>query len=123
MKNKILVIDVESIGLHGPAFAVGCVLMTFDGEIELEGLYAIKPDSIVTSDLLEDYKWIRDNVQISSVDYNCSSPIELRHRFWQIWLSQKEDTIMAADVNWPVESNFLSDCVNDDLPTFHDTCN
>ena len=40
--ERILAFDVESNGLHGPAFAIGAVLLDADGT-ELESFYACSP--------------------------------------------------------------------------------
>jgi len=114
MKDRILVIDVETIGLHGPAFCVGFVVMDFYGEVTNEGLYAIRPDSILTDNVLG-MKWAMENVQIEERHFNCSSLEELRSRFWKFWLEVRWRAIMAADVNWPCEANFLSDCIKENI--------
>jgi len=112
MKDRILVIDVETIGLHGPAFAVGFVLMNFYGEITNEGLYAVKPDSVVYDDP-DGLRWALENVHIDERYYNCTFLEEVRSRFWSFWLEARSRSVMAADVNWPCEANFLSACVRE----------
>lgn len=112
MRDRILVIDVESVGLHGPAFAVGFVLIDFDGHATNEGIFAVDPMSLPVIDL-EGLKWVTQNVKIA--EYNCKFARTVRDRFWAFWKEAEDRSVMAADVNWPVESNFLSACINDDL--------
>lgn len=113
MKDRLMVIDVESIGLHGPSFAVAWVYMTMSGDILSESVHALRPDSIRCDDL-ESLKWVQENVKLKPEEYNCFSQIQMHHHFWKFWEDIRLRTIMAADCTWPVESNFLSACVADD---------
>lgn len=109
------VFDVESVGLHGPPFAVAGGLYQ-SGKRIVEFCFAAKvPDEL--KNILDpvDVEWVDKNV--TEVVYNCDDLQEVRNRFWNMWEACKNaysDVIMAADCCWPVETRFLSDCVRDD---------
>ena len=57
-------------------------------------------------------------------EVNCASPLEMRNKFWSFWMTWKTraerheiDLVCVADCGTPVESNFLSACIHDDLKT------
>jgi len=111
MKDLILVIDVESVGLHGPAFAVGYTLMHFNGEILFEGTHATNPNGMSPVDDLG-LKWVNEHVKIDN--FNHLNAFQMRRAFWDIWDKVRNEAWMAANCTWPVESNFLSACIADD---------
>jgi hypothetical protein len=99
--------DVESIGLHGDAYAVGWVVHEDGKEIE-SGMLAVDPKTVNGSD--SDRGWIMAN--IPPLEVNCKYPDMLRCEFWAAWLKWKaKGAIMVSDCGWPVEANFLSWCV------------
>lgn len=105
-----MVIDVESIGLHGEGFAVGFVVVDQDGLRHGVGMYACAPEMADGPD--DGRAWIAENC--SPLDANCTSPHEVRYRFWQDWLHWKgRGALMVADCGWPVEARFLAACVDD----------
>lgn len=109
MPNLYFVIDVESIGLHGEAFAVAWVLIDLNGERLLEGCYSCPPES--SSGSHENREWINKNVPKLIVTH--PSPKDMMNAFWLIWKDAKRlGAVMAADCNWPVEATFLSDCIS-----------
>jgi len=115
MKKYLMVFDVESVGLHGPAFAVGWVVHSLHSFNKIgEGLLALPPDSFRSEDV-EGLKWVMANVSIE--EYNCSSTLDLQERFWKFWSTIRQDTLLFADCPWPVEANFLETCINNDLPS------
>jgi hypothetical protein len=109
--NTYMMIDVESVGLHGEGFAVGWVVIR-NGEPPLEyGMLACDPSLCKGNE--EGREWIANNVP--NLEINCSNPDELRWKFWKKWEEFKEKgAVMVADCAWPVEARFLLDCVNDD---------
>ena len=114
MKDLILVIDVESVGLHGPAFAVGYVLIDFKGVVMAEGTHAVNPNGIGNVDSVG-LKWVNEHVKIEA--FNHINAFQMRRAFWDIWDKVRHQAWMAADCTWPVESNFLSACIADDPVT------
>jgi hypothetical protein len=104
-------IDVESLGLHGPGFAVGYCWADFAGRIYEEGIWAVRPDSLRVDDI-EGAKWVAENVKIESTDYNCTDLCVVYDKFWRYWLKIHKTTLMFADVPWPVEARFLNACVD-----------
>lgn len=104
-----MVIDVESIGLHGEAFAVASVILQ-NTKIVAETCFACHPDQ--ASGLAEDRHWVEQNC--IGISPNCRDPQEVRFHFWKEWLFWKErGAMMIADCAWPVEGRFISRCIND----------
>lgn len=105
------VFDVESIGLHGEGFSVGYVVVeewgSSGGEIE-SGYFGCNSDD--AAGLPDNRDWV--NKHIPHRPPNCSGPDEVRRKFWKVWKAWKtKQAILAADCCWPVETNFLSECV------------
>lgn len=109
----ILSFDVESNGFHGPAFAVGAVLMKldetviaeFNGRAPIEG----KVDP-----------WVKENVLpvIKDLPEDHQDLKSLRDSFWQWYLSIKDQTdYVIVNNGYPSEARFLIACQDDDLET------
>lgn len=112
--NYYLVIDVESIGLYGEAFAVAGVIMSCNKIIE-EFLFACNPE--VAKGTISNREWITKNVQLSYSDFNCSSTIQLRYLFWNKFIELKNkypELIICGECIYPVEANFFAQCIKDD---------
>lgn len=117
------VMDVESVGLHGPAYAVGVVVVN-DAGLEL---YACKYfcDYEYLSGTRADFKWLEDNAprdlyhthigRAACHDIRpCDSPLSVRQHFWADWTHWRDQgAILVADCPWPVEAKFLLECVAD----------
>jgi hypothetical protein len=111
-RPPLMIFDVESIGLHGEAFAVGYVLIV-DGEPEEEALFWCHPDYAAGPDA--GHAWIAEHVLPKlpgPPTYETTR--EVRDRFWSTWQALRDTTQLMADVSWPVEANFLSACIRDD---------
>lgn len=109
---KFMVFDVESIGLHGEGFSVGWVVIDEHGEEVDAGEIGCHPDS--ASGPIDSRLWVRDNVKSA---LSLWSPRSVREHFWWEWKQRKaEGYLLAADVAWPVEANFLSACVRENQP-------
>jgi hypothetical protein len=110
-----MVIDVESIGLHGEGWQVGYIVIRADEyvlSVLAEEAYTCWPSNAVGQ--ATDRQWVKDNCNTDNQDYNCGGPVEVRRRFWADWLEWKEKgALLAADVCWPVEARFLIACVED----------
>lgn len=103
-----MIFDVESIGLHGEAFAVAWVVVDRDGRRLDEGCLSCAPDLCTGTD--ESRAWVSANVPPLVV----TSPTNqhLRNEFWHAWRHWAEKgAVLVADCAWPVEANFLSACV------------
>lgn len=108
-----LVIDCESIGLHGETFAVGWLLIDRTGDEHASGVIACHPDA-ATGDA-EGRDWVCQNVP--RLLYGRRDPLAVRDAFWHVWTDVRaRGAVLAADCPWPVESRFLASCVTDDLP-------
>ena len=113
MKQPFFIFDVESIGLHGDAFAVGGGIYV-DGKARKEFMFATHPN--MAAGTAEDRAWVMENI----------APIKLTHKnmplmrlaFWREWIAAKKkypDIVMMAECGWPVEARFLAKCIDDDI--------
>jgi hypothetical protein len=110
------VLDVESVGLYGLGFAVGWVVINGDGQEVTSGYLACPyNEALHSGSLTEDHQWVEKNV-IPNLDVpNCLTLPDLYERFWSTWLEwRSRGALMAADVCYPVETNFLRSCVLQD---------
>jgi hypothetical protein len=110
----IMVFDVEAMGFHGVAFAVGCVVLDTGDWREMDRRkWRCNPDTLPAT--VEDRAWVDQNCShLRDVGY-CDSAAVMRDLFWSFWGYWKtQGAWLAADVPWPVESNFLSACIADD---------
>ena len=116
------VFDVESVGLHGQAFAVA--VHTFGpAGVLYEHLMMCDPSGCEGDP--EDLEWVLENCRPqewrSSVDYSFSirqTPLEVRQCFWEYWMRVQTaypGVLLAADVPWPVEARFLAACIDDNV--------
>lgn len=110
---KFFVFDVESIGLHGDAFAVagGLYVPTYGTlQPEWEFRSAIPRDRAVGDE--SDRKWVDENVP--EITETHSYALAMRMDFWTRWLEAKSrGAVMAAECLWPVEGRFVNACIND----------
>lgn len=103
-----MVIDVESVGLHGEGFAVAWVVVAPDGRRLDEGCLACNPDLCAGTD--ESRLWVAENVP--PIRVTSHSIWLVRSGFWEAWRRWAElGAVLAADCAWPVEANFLGACV------------
>lgn len=107
---KLMVFDVESIGLHGEGFAVGFVVLDAEGN-QLEAVtYACPPDAAKGND--EGRAWVKATCPKLTRTHDL--PIEIRSAFWTKWQEWKaKGAVLIADCCWPVEARFLAQCVDD----------
>jgi len=116
-----MMLDVESVGLHGEGFAYGYVIEDGPNVIE-EGFAIANPDTAVGTQ--QDRDWLKKNVfpwinamslefppdtADSSVHLDpttgvlvtlCNSPEQLRENFWLLWTREKaRGTQLWADVS------------------------
>jgi hypothetical protein len=120
-----MVFDVESIGLHGEGFAVGWAV------VDTTGLKHDLDEGILSSDPRfargahypefgpdrDDFDWVDAHVPRAVRELkNCVTAREVRDEFWKAYQRWKaQGAVLAADVPWPVEARFLTDCVRDQL--------
>ena len=105
---KILSFDAEANGLHGPAFAVGAVVVN-DG-VCIEECFARCPiDGPIDP-------WVIEHVIPAMRDSGEThdSPRAMRDAFWTWLMAHKQDATIVCDCGWPVETGLLSACVADD---------
>jgi len=118
MGRLVFFFDIESDGLHGKGFAYGAVLarVADNGEVEVLKKEAVVADVGITDE------WVLKNVMPKLQEATVAGEMEvvegvreLRDRFWSfLQEAKKEGAEVWSDCNWPVETNFLSDCVADD---------
>lgn len=111
-KQNIFVFDVESIGLHGIGFAVGATVIDKKSKLEVDRFSLVSAEGIEICD----NEWVKQNVfpKISNLP-KCETLLELRDRFYGFYSKHKDTCEIWSDVNFPVETNFLSAIVNDDI--------
>ena len=113
LKCPIFVFDVESRGLYGEGFAVGCGVY-IGGEAQYEFRYLCPVYTAVGGDE-EDLKWVETNTPFFHSSYR--SPQALRKDFWNVWEHIKarfSDIKVFGDCIFPVETSFFAQCVKDD---------
>lgn len=107
-----MVLDVESVGLHGEGFAVGYVVVDSDGTERGRGRYACPPRRANGDE--DGRAWVAENVP--DLPYEFQTPRAMRGRFWiDWWFWKKQGALLVADCGWPVEARFLAAGV-DDMP-------
>lgn len=111
-----MIFDVESIGLHGEAFAIAGGIFTPDGNLVADGAkFCFSCDPFLCDGAPDDRKWVSENVPALQVTHE--SPLALRDAFWRNWMMAKKDwpgCVLAAECAWPVEARLLLQCVDDD---------
>lgn len=110
MRPKIFVFDCESTSLHGSAFAVGAIVLerATGKEVDRFQLLAEEGKPICND-------WVKANVLPNLTNMpTCKTLKELRDRFYQFYLQHRDTCDIYSDVNFPVETNFLSTIVADD---------
>ena len=117
--NYYFSLDVESIGLHGEAFAVGWSVLDETGEELDNGYVAIDPNLANGSD--DDRQWVTENVIPHLPNPNIkdnflmSPQKDMRELFWDDWMHwQSRGATLWADCSWPVEARFLAACIDDE---------
>jgi hypothetical protein len=117
-RPPLLIFDIESVGLHGEGFAFGLVLVE-NGEVTNEALAWCHPDRAIGDP--EGRRWADENVVPELVRatavWTHPDPRELRSEFWGLWRGAKDKlgAVLMADVPWPVEANWLTACIADDV--------
>jgi hypothetical protein len=113
MNTYFMVFDVESVGLHGEAYAVGWVVVNNAGyEIACGKVNASLEGARGTA---EGMSWAEKNAKPELP--LASSTREVRRLFWEAWTYWKaQGAVLAADCPWPVEARFLIQCVEDNFP-------
>ena len=113
--KKYFIFDVESIGLYGEGFAVAGGIYKEDGSCLKE--FAFHCFSGNAKGLAEDRQWVNYNVTVSESSMLYNTPWGIRDAFWNEWLHAKHihSATMFVECGFPVETNFLSACINDQL--------
>jgi hypothetical protein len=110
LPNLWMVFDCESVGLHGETFAVGYVVIDGEGKELERACWACYPDEAKGSE--DGRQWVKENVP--SLERNRTGPKYIRGDFWGAWLIwRSRGAVLCADCTWPVETRFLSACVDD----------
>lgn len=119
-----MVVDVESAGLHGPGLSWAVVFLSPDWKEESHYSAALNDfaaETIVGTHCdLSTQQWLEKNVfpSFHKADMRVDTPMKLRNRFWKLWRAAADKGyMMAADVAWPVEANFVSACIQDEPST------
>lgn len=116
LPDYFMVLDVESIGLHGEGYAWACVVINGGGERVSSFHRFVDPHAARGS--LSGRQWVSEHADPEKSGWSptseLSSPYALRDSFWAFWKAwERNGAVLAADCPWPVETNFLSECVAD----------
>ena len=114
-----IIFDVESTELHGVGFAVGVVLMDDLMQIqEAKGWKTFNLGGHSVCDFVQEnvLPVLAEDLQMEIMpSMGC-----MRSAFWDYYVSVNEDAVRKGetlsvwgDVVWPVEANFLRECVQD----------
>lgn len=128
---RIVMIDVESDGLYGRAFAYAIV----KAEVNKSGIRLIKAKMVNLGNFKVKSEWVKENVlpslrkplPLESLNKFMEEPAfinligepkALRTEFWQDYTDfvlHDKDIQVWAGTNFPVETNFLSSVIKDNL--------
>jgi hypothetical protein len=125
---KVMVFDVESVGLHGEGFAVAHVVYDLSLGYEVDHGFAwTHPAS--ASGPAEGRAWVAEHVLPHlGKDTTHDIPEDVREYFWRAWRAYAEPfgsgaflpghmgapgPMLFADCAWPVEARFLAECIDD----------
>lgn len=116
LKNKYMVFDCETIGLHGEVFWVGMCLLEKDGSISNIGQYFCPKNH--AQGTATDRAWVDENCPPAACtqmsDAYCDTPSEVGRKFWLLWENYREqDYQLACECAWPIEAAFLSRCMRE----------
>jgi hypothetical protein len=108
-----MVFDAETIGIHGPPFAVGWVVVDGGGNELESGYAACDPEGL--EGRAEDWDWVRANVLPGLTPPTHGSSAEVLDQFWSAWMRWREQgAALVANSGWPVEARLLIACVERD---------
>lgn len=111
--SPFFVFDVESVGLHGEAFAVaGGIYINAAAQSEFRfccPLEEAKGDD-------DDREWVKANVPVIEITHR--HPAAVREAFWSEWEKAKKrypGIAMAGECIWPVEAGFVAACIRQEI--------
>jgi len=108
-KDNLFVFDCEATWLHGETFAAGAIVLDRQSFRVLFSFELLAEEGIPHC-----HDWVRENVlpHLGGMP-TCKSLKELRDRFYTFYIQHKATCDIFSDVNFPVETNFLSAIVAD----------
>lgn len=108
-----LVLDVESIGLHGEGFAVAFVVLDSTDGSELATFYAACPPEAAVGDQ-KSRLWLEEHCLPGLPPPTHKTPLEVWEAFWSAYSDWRaRGCEVFADTGWPVEARFFIACVDD----------
>ncbi len=113
LKDKgFFVIDCETNGLYGP-FLTAAVVVT-DHELNITGRYYYGASETITK---AENPWVLEHVIPILGNYeDCRTESGLYEKVWNLWSDYRADHYAIADVNFPVENRFFTNCVEINRP-------
>lgn len=111
--KPFFVFDVESVGLHGDAFAVAGGIYDIECKALHEFCFSVNRDTVNGAD--SDRKWVNENVPVLGITHY--SAFDLREVFWKEAMEAKArpgGVFFAAECAFPVEARFVAKCIDDD---------
>lgn len=110
--------DVESLGLFGPPFAVGFVVVNKENDLLEEGLWGYDYRNLpprLNNDQWTiqrgDREWVENSIGAPEAWFNCPNIYKMAEAFYSDWVGFKTiypGLTMVTDCPFPVEFNFLS---------------
>lgn len=108
-----MVFDVESVGLHGVGFAVGWVVVDAGARGAEFAHGMVYTPANAQPGTPDNHKWVSENVGDLGMPYRATRR-EVRDAFWNAWRYWRaQGAVLCADCPWPVEANFLAECIRD----------
>lgn len=107
------VFDVESIGLHGEAFAVAGGIYNHDLSAIHEFCFSI--DRSKADGAEGDRIWVDKNVPLLEITHKCAR--DMREAFWKEAMAAKTrpgGVLFFSECGFPVEARFAAQCIDDD---------
>lgn len=102
--DKILMVDVESIGLHGEPFAIAFVA-TQNGSTLQEGCFSCPLESAHGDEAGR--RWVKENCPPLIITHD--NPEHMLNSFWEVFSNYKKHGFnVYADCGFPVETNMFA---------------
>ncbi len=114
------ILDVESVGLHGEGFAAALTIIDGNKNILESAYFGCPIDTALGRE--EDRTWVKEVIVPYLPESNYKNPREVRNSFWEYYMdwkakakNQDQAFTLWADCGFPVDTRFISDCMNEDI--------
>lgn len=108
--NHYFVLQAQTIGLWGEAFAAACVVVNED--MQMKEAHYLSCLSEAANGLAEDREWVEKTVlRHLPKNTECRDPHDLSERVWQIWIRCKQQyphLYCSSYIGFPIAMNLLA---------------